>query len=168
MLASIQPLAPDVTARSVDVIAPTLNGSWDLKKSSSDSMVPFLKHMGAPWAVQQIADSATPTRTFELTSRGMVDTQVTTGIMGRIQRQEWYWIESPILMAMGGTFPGYVSFDTEGHLVTKIMHPKGPVVTVFDPITQTGSELTLVLRMIVLGAMGEEVLAMRRVFTRST
>ena len=167
MLPSIHALAPDAIAKSVDTIAPLLNGSWVLKKSSSDSMIPFLKHMGAPWAAQQIADSATPTRTFELTSRGMVDTQVTAGMMGRTQRQEWFWTEAPMVMAMGGTYPGFVSLVAEGQLVTKILHSKGPIITVFEPITQNGSELTLVLRMIVLNASGDEVLTMRRVFTRS-
>ncbi len=166
MLASIQPVAPEAMAKSIDAIAPILNGSWVLKKSSSDSMVPFLKHMGAPWAAQQIADSATPTRTFELSSRGMIDTQVTTGMTGRTQRQDWSWTEAPIAMAMGGTFQGFMTF-VDGELVTKILHSKGPVVTVFEPIVQNGSELTLVLRMIVFAVSGEEVLTMRRVFTRS-
>jgi hypothetical protein len=168
MLASIQPSAPDAIPKLVDAIAPNLNGSWILNKSCSDSLVPFLKHMGVPWAIQQIAASAKPTRTFELTSRGMIDTQVTTGLMGRTQRQEWSWTETPMSLPMGDNFPGFISFDAEGRLVTKILHAKGPVITIIDSITQNGSEATLILRMIAFDGGGNEVVSVRRVFNRST
>jgi hypothetical protein len=82
-------------------------GTDGCKKSKSDSMVPFLKHMGAQWTAQQIADSATLARTFEPTSQGMIDTQVTTGMMGITQLQEWHWTEAPMEMVMGGTFLGF-------------------------------------------------------------
>ena len=168
MLSIIQPLALDVIAGTVDSIALNLKGSWALNKEKSESLVPFLKHMGVPWAVQQIAATFNPTRTFDLTSRGMIDTQVTTGMMGRTQRQEWCWAEAPITLPMGGTFPGFVSIDAEGRLVTKILHSKGPIVTAFDAVIQDGSELILVLRIIAFNGSGEEVVSTRRVFTRKT
>ena len=144
-----------------------MNGSWALNKAQSDSIIPFLKFVGVPWAVQQIAAAATPTRTFQISSSGMIDTQVTSGMMGRTQRQEWFWSETPMTLATGGTYPAFLSFDSEGRLVTKISYSKGLIFTVFDHVVKEGSKLTLVLRMICLDGTGNEVVNVKRVFNRS-
>ena len=166
MLSAIAPCSSDVVAQHLDSICRNMNGSWALDKSRSESLAPFLKFVGAPWAMQQLVDSITPTRTFDISSSGMIDTQVTTGMMGSTQHQEWSWVEAPITMATGGKFPGFVTFDPEGRLVSKISHTKGLIITVFEPVVREGSVLTLVLRMICFDGSGNEAVAIRRVLTR--
>jgi hypothetical protein len=138
-----------------------------LDKAASDSMGPFVKHLGAPWALQQLADTAVPTRTFAVSSEGVSDTQVTTGMMGRTQKQTWSWSEASMALPVGGSFPAFAAFDSDGRLVYRVAHAKGPILTTFEPVVRDGARATLRLRVACFGRNGQEVLTMRRVFTRS-
>jgi hypothetical protein len=167
MLAAVQPCPTDLISRNLESVAAAMNGSWLLDKSRSDPVGPFLKFLGLPWALQKLADSATPNRTFQLSSSGMIDTQVTSGLLGRTQRQEWFWSETPMTLPVGGTFPAFLTFHTDGRLVTKIAHAKGTILTVFEAVVSEGTHLVLSLRMICVDNSGQEVVNAKRVFTRA-
>lgn len=164
--AAMQPPTPDVVSRYLPLVSEDMSGSWLLDKSASDSLAPFVKHLGAPWALQQLADTAVPTRTFTFSAVGVADTQVTTGLMGRTQRQEWFWREAPMPLPIGGSFPSFATFSPDGRLAYRIAHPKGPIITVFDAVKRDGTRATLTLQTMCFDKDQRKLLTMRRVFTR--
>ena len=166
-MVSLQPATPDMIERNVGPVASTMNGSWKFDKTRSDSVVPFLKHLGISWAIQKVADFVTPSRTFNLTSTGMVDQQVLTGMMNKTEQQEWAWSENIVTLPVIGSFPGFLTFDSEGRLVTRMMHTKGLVLTVFEHVVREGNLLVLKFRMMVLDpSNGQELVGVQRVFYR--
>jgi hypothetical protein len=114
MLTAVLPCPTDLISRNLDSVAAAMNGSWSFDKSRSDSIGPFLKFLGLPWALQKLAESSTLTRTFQLSASGLIDTQITTGMLGKTLRQEWFWSETPMTLPLSGTFPAFVTLHTDG------------------------------------------------------
>jgi hypothetical protein len=168
-MASFQPASSETIIMFLEPVASSMKGSWALEKKESEPLAPFLKHLKVSWPVRRLADLVTPTRTFNISDTGMIDIQILSGVLHRTQEQDWSWAEKVMDLPVIGSFPGFITFDSEGRLVTKTILPSNEqIVTVYEHVVREEDRLILRFRIIIVDPSTDlELVCVRRVLSRA-
>jgi hypothetical protein len=136
-------------------------------------MMPLMLAMGARWLIVQALNASgepAATRAFALTEGGLRDELVLKGLLGRTEVTAWTWAPFSRASPMGAQ-PACLALDAEGRLLMLAHNAaKALVVAVTMLPVEAGGEgggERLTLQVAVADGAGNELLRIKRVFTRS-